>query len=121
VVPGRGAPVRWCQQPTLLHDSKGEVHWTTASTRFRSHRSTPDDCRKGRTRSGKISEHTLENTGPRRFLVIEFDKGTLDQQAALLFHLSKFAPSLALVVFSGSRSLHGWFYCANQTEEAQLR
>src|SRR5207248_4805098 len=70
----------------------------------------PMTAEKGRTRLGKISEHTLENTGPRRFLVIEFDKGTLDHQAALLSHLSKIAPSLALVVFSGSKSLHGWFY-----------
>jgi len=77
---------------------------------------------KGRTLKGKRwSAHTLENTGPRRFVVIEFDRAPLDAQAALIHHLSKIAPSLALVVFSGSRSLHSWFYCATQTEETQLR
>lgn len=54
-------------------------------------------------------------------MVIEFDRGTLDAQAALIYHLSQIAPSLALVVFSGSKSIHSWFYCATQTEETQLR
>ena len=35
----------------------------------------------GITKDGKKSTHTLDNTGPRRFLVIEFDKGTFDQHA----------------------------------------
>jgi len=77
---------------------------------------------KGRTRKEKRwSAHTLENTGPRRFVVIEFDRATLEAQAALIHHLSQIAPSLALVVFSGSKSLHSWFYCATQAEETQLR
>ncbi|HYR22263.1 MAG TPA: hypothetical protein VEP30_04990 [Chthoniobacterales bacterium] len=82
---------------------------------------SPMTAEQGWTKDGRLSQHTLTNTAERRFLVIEFDKGTLDQQAALLFHLSKFAPSLALAVFSGSKSLHGWFYCGNQAEDAQLR
>jgi len=82
---------------------------------------SPMTAEKGRTKTGKISEHSLANTGQRRFLVTEFDKGTLDHQAALLHHLSRIAPSLALVVFSGSKSLHGWFYCENQAEDIQLR
>ena len=40
--------------------------------------------RTGRTQDGKESEHSLENTGPRRFLVIEQDAGTVDEQAAIL-------------------------------------
>jgi hypothetical protein len=76
---------------------------------------------KGRTQKGYLSAHTLENTGPRRFVVIEFDRATLDAQAALIHHLSKIAPSLALVAFSGGKSLHSWFYCATQTEETQLQ
>ena len=73
-------------------------------------------ARTGYTQDGKESEHTLENTGPRRFLVIEQDAGTIDEQAALLAHLAALAP-LALAVHSGSRSLHGWFYCHGQPEE----
>ena len=62
------------------------------------------------------SSRCLANTGPRRFLVIERDQGTLDEQAAILWHLARFEP-LALVVHSAGKSLHGWFYVENQTEE----
>ncbi len=76
----------------------------------------------GITKDGKKSTHTLDNTGPRRFLVIEFDKGTFDQHAAILVHLSqsarftKFAP-FVMAVHSGSKSLHGWFYVDGQPEK----
>jgi hypothetical protein len=74
----------------------------------------------GHTREGKESEHSLENTGARRFLVIEQDGGTVDEQAAILQHLAERAP-LALAVHSGSKSLHGWFYCAGVVEEKVSR
>ncbi len=45
-------------------------------------------ARTGCTQDARPSEHTLENTGPRRFLVVEFDTGTTDEQAALLLHLA---------------------------------
>lgn len=70
----------------------------------------------GRTKAGRPSSRTLENTGPRRFLVVEFDTGTPDQHATLLLHLASLAP-LVLAVHSGGKSLHGWFYCAGQSEE----
>jgi len=73
-------------------------------------------ARTGHTQDGKESAHTLETTGPRRFLVIEQDGGTIDEQAAILLHLAKRAP-LSLAVHSGSKSIHGWFYCVGQTEE----
>jgi hypothetical protein len=57
---------------------------------------------------GKKSVRCLDNTGPRRFVVTEFDQGSLDEQAALLLYLATILP-LILVVFSGSKSLHGWF------------
>ena len=37
------------------------------------------------------------------------DRASLNQQAALVCHLTNYAP-LALVVFSGSRSIHGGFF-----------
>jgi hypothetical protein len=80
---------------------------------------SPMTSRTGRTQDGNVSEHTLENTGPRRYLVVEQDQGTIDEQAAVLIHLAKFAP-LASVVHSGNKSLHGWFYCAGQPEEQLL-
>jgi hypothetical protein len=70
----------------------------------------------GLTKDGKESSHTLDNTGPRRFLVCEFDQGTVDEHAALLLHLANYAP-LVLAVHSGGKSLHGWFFSAGQPEE----
>jgi hypothetical protein len=77
---------------------------------------SPMIARTGHTREGKESEHCLENTGSRRFLVIEQDGGTADEQAAILLHLAERAP-LALAVHSGSKSIHGWFFAANEPEE----
>lgn len=77
---------------------------------------SPMTARTGHTQKGKESAHTLETTGPRRFLVIEQDAGSTDEQSAVLLHLAKRAP-LALAVHSGSKSIHGWFFCAGQPEE----
>jgi len=77
---------------------------------------SPMSARIGHTQDGKESAHTLEATGPRRFLVIEQDGGTIDEQAAVLLHLAERAP-LAVALHSGSKSMHGWFYCAAQSEE----
>lgn len=70
----------------------------------------------GTTKEGKKSQHALSNTWPRRFLVIEQDAGTQNEQASVLAYLASRAP-LVLAVFSGSKSIHSWFYCAGQTEE----
>jgi hypothetical protein len=77
---------------------------------------SPMTARIGKTQEGRESEHTLETTGPRRFLVIEQDSGTIDEQAAILLHLRAIGP-LAIAVHSGSKSIHGWFYCAGRAEE----
>jgi hypothetical protein len=74
----------------------------------------------GLNKAGVNSMRCLANTGPRRFLIVEFDQGDFDQHAAVLIHLSKFAP-LAVAVHSGNKSLHGWFHCAGQPEERLLR
>jgi hypothetical protein len=94
----------------------------------------------GLTRTGKLSAHALNNTGPRCFLIVEFDfnasdcagaarllgrlttedRDVLDLCAALLLHLAEKAP-LALAVNSGGKSLHGWFYCADVAEDKVLR
>lgn len=73
-----------------------------------------------RKSDGKESPHTLENTGPRRYLVTEFDFGTSDEQAAIIHHLSGFAP-LVMVLSSGNKSLHAWWRCWDAPEDAQLK
>lgn len=66
------------------------------------------------------SAHTLDNTGPRRFLVCEFDTGNIAEHASLLIHLAGYAP-LVCAVHSGGKSLHGWFFVADQPEDKVLR
>ena len=73
----------------------------------------------GITADGRRSQHTLSGTGPRRFLVLEFDGIARDTQAAVLLHLAERAP-LTLAVDSGGKSIHGWFFCEGKTDE-QLR
>ena len=74
-------------------------------------------ARKRAHAGGRESAHARSITpGLRRFLVVEFDQGDVDDHAALLWHLALKAP-LAMVVHSGSKSLHGWFFCAGQPEE----
>jgi hypothetical protein len=77
---------------------------------------SPMTARTGLTQEGKESSHALSNTGPRRFLVIEQDIGTIDEQSAILFHLAQIGP-MAVAVHSGSKSIHGWFYCVGRAED----
>jgi hypothetical protein len=92
----------------------------------------------------RLSQHTLEQTARRVYVVIEFDFSEFarngmtlsewapvvrewrdsgitvtDACAALLLHLAWRLPLVA-VVHSGGKSLHGWFYAFDKTE-AQLR
>ena len=65
-------------------------------------------ARTGISQKHEVSSRSLDNTGPRRFAVIEQDSGTANDQAAILLDLAN-AFSLVMVVFSGKSSLHGWF------------
>ena len=77
----------------------------------------------GRGLDGRRSHRCLDNTGAREWLVVEFDQGTLAEQAALHWHLREAAvaagwPRLALCVFSGGKSLHGWYGRVAGAEDA---
>ena len=62
----------------------------------------------GMNPAGRMSSRSNDNVGPQVYQVIEFDNGCLDEQARLHLHLRQFVP-LAAVVYSGSKSLHGWY------------
>jgi len=115
-----GNPLLCCGKTQAEFDTKPRSKWRgeLASMQF----IVPNPMIKwvGQTQEGKESAHSLEATGPRRFLVVEQDIGTVDEQAAILWHLAGRAPP-ALAVHSGSKSIHGWFYCAGQDEEKILR
>jgi hypothetical protein len=78
----------------------------------------PMTAETGLTREGTVSQHCLANTGPRRRLVIEFDAGTLAEHAACLRWIARSLP-LELVLWSGGKSLHGWFDVRRHPEETQ--
>jgi hypothetical protein len=95
----------------------------------------------GHTADGKISEHTKEATARPIYQVSEFDFEELDDDgnetvwtpsvrrwkaagltiadacAALIFVLAQLLP-LFLIVFSGGKSLHGWFLVQHLAKEA---
>jgi hypothetical protein len=101
----------------------------------------------GKNQKDDLSARSLENTGPRRFLITEMDfsyfdrngniptvwhdtidhvakegRTVQDMSASILSVLSMtdealdLSLRLALVVFSGKKSLHGWWYCAHRTD-----
>jgi hypothetical protein len=73
-----------------------------------------------RKSDGAESSHTLDNTGPRQNIVVEFDDGaTLDEQAARHIWLSELR-DLRMVVFSGSKSLHGWYRATDEQADRQF-
>lgn len=113
--------------PLLCLGKSSEVFSTLPREEWRGRSQTmqfivpnPMSKKVGTTQKGTPSQHCLDNTGPRRFIVVEFDKGSADLQAATLLHLAKFAP-FAMAVSSGGKSVHGWFYIATWLEERVLR
>jgi len=74
----------------------------------------------GETQGGDRSQHTLSNTGPRKYLVVEFDKGEHAEHAAFLHNLHRIIP-ITMVVHSGNKSLHGWFHVEGMPETKQVR
>jgi hypothetical protein len=111
-----GNPLLCCGKANSAFDTKPREEWRGELASLALVVPSAMSALTGTTKDGKESKHTLDNTGPRRFLVTEFDQGTADEHAALLLHLSRYAP-LVLAVHSGNKSLHGWFYCVNQDED----
>lgn len=95
---------------------------------------SPMKARMGKNQDGEPSKRCLDNTGPRSFLVVEFDfklapagiatpiptilssvaaetppRTAPDLCAAILLHLLDQGAPLALAVHSGGKSVHGWF------------
>lgn len=71
----------------------------------------PMKARTGLTLEGKESPKSNSNILRREHIVVEFDgiKSKKRQMGVLQF-LSNYAP-LKMVLFSGGKSIHGWFYC----------
>lgn len=115
-----GNPLLCCGRSKSAFDTRPREEWRGQLASLQLIVPSPMSAVQGFTKKGKPSRHTLSNTGSRRFLICEFDKGTPDDHAALLLHLATIGP-LVLAVHSGNKSLHGWFYCAAQPEDKLLK
>jgi len=127
-----GDPLLCCGASESVFTTKLKSEWRGQLANLQFIVPNPIVARVGRTQSGKASAHAKQNTGPRQYLVIEFDfeptdtpvfqvlnelkLTSLDACAALLWELGK-ALRLDLVVHSGGKSLHGWFDCHEIPEE----
>lgn len=73
----------------------------------------PMTSRAGRTAAGYYSARSAANATPpgrRVYAVIEFDTGdALDEQTAVLSSLHSDEAPLVLAVYSGGKSIHGWY------------
>jgi len=115
-----GDPLLCCGASNSKFATRARSHWRGKLAELQFIVPSPMTLIQGITKEGRKSQHTLSNTGPRHYLVIEQDSGTIDEQAAILWHLAEKIAPLALVVHSGSKSIHGWFYCKG-LDESRLR
>src|SRR5438105_4182046 len=112
-----GEPLLCCGWPRHHFGTRPRAHWYDLH-KLQFIVPNPMKARRGLTRQGQLSEHALNNTGARRFVIIEFDfdakRSTVearliaslkrqgsdvrDLSAGLLLHLAEKAP-LALAVY----------------------
>jgi hypothetical protein len=133
--------------PWICHGS-ASVFYTRRLSKMRawahSHQQiVPSPMRRqyGTTIDGHLSEHSLEGTGPRCILVVEFDfalvndhrnptrwaplinacadasRSVLDMNAALIAHLMATA-SIWMIIYSGGKSLQAWRPCKDIDEQS---
>jgi hypothetical protein len=115
-----GNPLLCCGLSDSKFDTRSREEWRGQLNALQLIAPNPMTARTGLTQEGKQSAHALSITGARRFLVVEFDQGNVDEHAALLLDLAQKAP-LALVVHSGSKSLHGWFFVPDNRKNVCVR
>lgn len=111
-----GEPLLCCGKSNSIFETRPREDWRGQLAGLALIVPSPMTAVWGTTKDGKPSQHTLSNTGNRRFLICEFDSGTEDEQGGLLMHLGQYTP-LVCVVHSGGKSLHGWFYVEGHPEE----
>jgi hypothetical protein len=121
-----GNPLLCCGRSNSHFETKPREAWRGQLTGLQLIVPSPMSALLGRKKNPKageneLSAHTLDNTGPRRFLVVEFDEGTPDEHSALLLHLATSYAPMVCALHSGNKSMHGWFYCAGQPEDRLYR
>src|ERR1017187_4265247 len=92
-----GNPLLCCGKSNSDFDTKPREDWRGELSALELIVPSPMSAVTGLTQKGEESKHSLNNTGTRRFLVVEFDTGTPDEHAALLIHLAGYAPLVCVV------------------------
>jgi hypothetical protein len=136
-----GDPLLCCGKSAAVFNTLPRSLWSGSLSSQAFLVPSPMSALTGLTKEGKESAHALSNTGPRRFLVIEFDFSEYardgitpteyqpmlrrlqkrnisvqDMCANLLLRLNRAVP-MTLAVHSGGKSVHGWWYCLDQPDE----
>lgn len=134
-------PLLCCGLSAMQFDTRSREEWRGQLSKQSFIVPSPMSARTGMTQEGKVSAHCKANTGPRRFLVVEFDfaefgsdkqtetiyapiirslsKSGLtvqDMCAGLLMCLNHFKP-MTLAVSSGGKSIHGWWFVEGVSDE----
>lgn len=112
-----GNPLLCCGVSSRTFATRSRDEWRGQLAKLQLIVPSTMNARHGLTQAGKRSAHTLENTGPRKYLVVEFDEGSHDDHASLLFHLNTTVTPLVCAVASGNKSLHGWFLVEDWSED----
>lgn len=135
-----GNPLLCCGKSAMEFETKTREEWRCHLARQAFIVPSPMSAKYGLTQNGTSSMHSKANTGPRRFLIVEFDFSIYakdkktetiyapiirsfekegvsvgDMCAALLLCLNETIP-MTLAVSSGGKSIHGWWYCSGVDE-----
>jgi len=78
-------PLLCCGLSSREFATQPRSHWNTPA-RLQFIVPSPMLSKWGETQAGNRSQHTLSNTGPRHYLVVEFDEGTHNTHASLIQH-----------------------------------
>jgi len=80
----------------------------------------PMNALHGITKNGrKHRPRTVSNTGPRNWVVTEFDQPPIEWQPSLISELAQIADQKpAMILWSGNKSLHAWWLIGDADSEA---
>src|SRR5205823_615460 len=81
-----GNPLLCCGKSNSDFDTKPREQWRGELSALQLMVPNAMSAVTGITMSGRESRHALSNTGPRSFVIVEFDTGMVDDHAALLLH-----------------------------------
>jgi hypothetical protein len=111
-----GNPLLCVGHAIYRFDTKPREAWRGELTDMQFIVPHPMTSERGIAKSGKSSARSNNNTGPRQYLIVEFDQGSFDEQASILSYLATLAP-LAMTLMSGNKSLHAWFRAWGNSEQ----